>query len=187
MWNLWCSKEKEGTSGKCYRCTKKANTFKAKRLVEKGVPATSTRRPDHLNRQFLTTASTFPYSSKNSSAEHIHAFLYISLCAWVWVSQCVCMCVCVWVCVCVSVCVCVCECVSLFVMVSHINKVTICSAEEWVWVCVCEYVSVCDCLCEWVCVFVYVSVCVCVCLCEWVCLWWWTMLMKQEYVRLRNF
>ena len=37
-----------------------------------GVPATSTRRSDLLGRQFLITASTFPYSSKNSSAEHIH-------------------------------------------------------------------------------------------------------------------
>ena len=27
---------------------------------------------DHLNRQFLITASSFPYSSKNSTAEHIH-------------------------------------------------------------------------------------------------------------------
>ena len=47
--------------------------FKAKRLIERGVPATSNRCPDHLSRQFLTTASTFPYRSKNSSAEHIHA------------------------------------------------------------------------------------------------------------------
>ena len=36
------------------------------------VPVTSNRCPDHLSRQILTTASTFPYSSKNSSAEHIY-------------------------------------------------------------------------------------------------------------------
>ena len=51
--------------------------------------------------------------------------------------------------------------------------------------------------CEWVlcvCVFmserererVCVCVCVCVCLCEWICLWWWAMLIKREYVWLRN-
>ena len=50
---------------------KKPNMFKAKRLIEKGVPATSTRCSDHLIKQFLITAS-LPYSSKNSSAEHIH-------------------------------------------------------------------------------------------------------------------
>ena len=37
---------------------KKANMFKAKRLIEKGGT--------------LITASTFPHSSKNSSAERIH-------------------------------------------------------------------------------------------------------------------
>ena len=58
---------------KCsYRSTAKANLFKAKRLIEKGVPATSIRCPDHFSRQFLITASTFSYGSKNSSAEHIH-------------------------------------------------------------------------------------------------------------------
>ena len=46
--------------------------FKAKRLIEKGVPATSTRCSDHLSRQFLITASTFSHSSKNSLAEHIN-------------------------------------------------------------------------------------------------------------------
>ena len=40
----------------------------------------------------------------------------------------------------------------------------------------CECISVCVCVC----------VCVCViCLCVWVCLWWWAMLIKREYVRLR--
>ena len=52
---------------------KKGNTFKAKTLIERWVLGTSNRCPDHLSRQFLTTAPTFPYSSKNSSAEHIHA------------------------------------------------------------------------------------------------------------------
>ena len=43
---------------------KKANMFKTKRLIEKGVPAASTRCSDHLSRQFLITASTFPYVRK---------------------------------------------------------------------------------------------------------------------------
>ena len=59
---------------KCSYCsTKKANMFKARRLIEKEDTAISTRCSGHLSRQFLNTASTFPYSSKNSSAEHSHA------------------------------------------------------------------------------------------------------------------
>ena len=50
---------------------KKSNMFKAKRLIEKGVPPISTRCSDHLSRQFLITATSFPNSSKNSSDEHI--------------------------------------------------------------------------------------------------------------------
>ena len=46
--------------------------FKAKTLIEKVGTRYLNRCPDHLSRQFLTTASTFPYRSKNSSAEHIH-------------------------------------------------------------------------------------------------------------------
>ena len=91
----------------------------------------------------------FHTALKNSSAEHIHVFLYIFLCAWVWVRQYVC------VCVCVSVC-CLSMWVSLFVMVSHVNKARICSADEWLCVYVCEFVSVCVYLCEWVCVCVFV-------------------------------
>ena len=44
--------------------------LKQKYWSKRGVPTTSTRCSDHLGRQFLITASTFPYSSKNSSAEH---------------------------------------------------------------------------------------------------------------------
>ena len=86
---------------------KNANMFKTKRLIEKGggVPATSTRCSDHLGRQFLITASTFPYSSKNSLAEHIHAF-YTCLCEHERERkreererECVCVCVYVYVCV----------------------------------------------------------------------------------------
>ena len=148
--------------------------LKQKHWSKRWVLSTSNRCPDHLSRQFLTTASTFPYSSKNFSAEHIHAFLYVSLCAWVWMRQCVCVCECV-----------LCMWVSLFVMVSYGNKARICSAEEFVfvYVCVCEFVCVCVCLCECVCV----CVCVFVYVREWVCLWWWAMLKKSEYVRLRNF
>ena len=59
---------------KCsYRSIKKTNMFKVKTLIEKMGTRYSNRCPDHLSRQFLTTASTFPYSSKNSSPEHIHA------------------------------------------------------------------------------------------------------------------
>ena len=46
--------------------------LKQKGWSKSWVLVTSNRCPDHLSRQFLTTASTFPYCSKNSSAEHIH-------------------------------------------------------------------------------------------------------------------
>ena len=51
---------------------KKANMFRAKRLIVKGGTRNLNRCSYQLSRQFLITASTFPYSSKNSSAEHIH-------------------------------------------------------------------------------------------------------------------
>ena len=47
--------------------------LKQKDWSKRWVPVTWKRCPDHLSRQFLTTVSTFPYSSKNSSSEHIHA------------------------------------------------------------------------------------------------------------------
>ena len=162
---------------KCsYWSIKKANMFKAETLIEKvdtmylkQVPWSPQQTiPDHhLN---------FPYSFKNFSAEYIHAFLYISLCAWVWVHLCTCVC-------------CFSMWVILFVMVSHVNKARICSAEE----------SVCVCVCVWererergereivsVCVFVYVSECVRFSM--WVSEWASAFVMiKREYVRLRNF
>ena len=55
----------------------------------------------------------------------IDTFLYISLCALVWMRQSLCVCVCVCVCVCWSMWV------SLFVMVSHVDKAWICSAEKF--------------------------------------------------------
>ena len=52
-----------------------------------------------------------------------------------WVCVCVCefVCLCEWeyVCVCVCVCVCLCKWVSVFVMMSYVDKVWICSAEEF--------------------------------------------------------
>ena len=137
------------------RSIKRVICLKQKHWSKRWVLGNSNRCPDQLSRQFLTTASTFPYSSKNSSAEHIHAFLYS---------------------VCVSVC-CLSMWVSLFVMVRNVNKARICSAEERVCVCVCVYV--CECVCMCVCLSMWVS--------EWVCLWLWAMLIKREYVRLRNF
>ena len=98
--------------------------FKAKRLIEKGGPAISTSCPDNLSRQFLSTASTFPYSSKNSSAVHIDAF-YICLCVRERV------CVCVWVNESVCGCVCLSKWVNVFVRVRHVDKAWICSAEEF--------------------------------------------------------
>ena len=75
---------------KCsYRNIKRLICLKQKSLLEKGVPATSTIWPDHRS---ISTCS-----SKNSSAEHIHAFLCMSLCVWVcvfvseWVSERVCL------------------------------------------------------------------------------------------------
>ena len=116
-----------------YRNTKKANMFKAKRLI-----VTSNRCPGHLNRQFLTIASTFPYSSKNSSAEQIHAFFIhipVSVSVRVWVSVCECVSVYVFR---VSVCVHVSECVCVFIYVSecvcdgdHVDEAWICSAAEF--------------------------------------------------------
>ena len=47
--------------------------LKQKHWSKRWVPVTSHRCPDHLSRQFLIPASTFPYISKNSSAEHIRA------------------------------------------------------------------------------------------------------------------
>ena len=165
---------------------KRLTYLKQKDWSKRWVLVTSSRCPDHLSGQFLTIASTFPYSSKHSSAEDIHAFLYISLCERVWVRQCVC--VCVWVCV-----VLLCERVCLWWWDMLIKREYVWLRNECVCVCMCECfsmcVSVCVCLCVWVCVFVYVSECVCVfvCVSEWVCLWWWAMLIKREYVRLRNF
>ena len=82
---------------------KKANMIKAKRLIKimgtsylNLVPLSPQQTiPDH--------ASTFPYSSKNSSAKHIHAFLIqipvcISVSVCVNVSDCVCAYVSEWVC-----------------------------------------------------------------------------------------
>ena len=89
---------------KCsYRSIIKSYLFKAKDWSKRWVPATSNRCPDHLSRQFLTTASTFPYSSKNLSAEHITLF-YTHPCVHEheWVSE------------------------SVFVMVSHVDKAWIC-------------------------------------------------------------
>ena len=61
---------------KCYRSIKKDKRIiclKQKHWSKKWVLGTSNRCPAHFSRQFLTTDSTFPYSSKNSSAEHILA------------------------------------------------------------------------------------------------------------------
>ena len=55
--------------------------------------------------------------------------VYFCLCVWVWVfvyvSECVCLSM--WMCVCV----CLCKWVSVFVMMSHVDKAWICSAEEF--------------------------------------------------------
>ena len=152
--------------------------FKAKTLNEKVGTRYLKQVPWSPQQTIPTTASTFPYSSKNSSGKHIHAFLYVSLCAWVWVHLCVCECVhffFMWV--------------SLFVMVRHANKARRCLTEEWVCVCMCVCVWVCKCVCLSMCVSVCLSMCLClfVYVSEWVCLWWWAMLITREYVWLRNF
>ena len=95
--------------------------FKAKTLIEKGAPGTSTNCPDQLSRQFLTTASTFTCSSKNSSAEHIHVFYY----AYPYIREFGCEWVREWV----SICVCVSEWVSVFVWVSE--SITLYGSETW--------------------------------------------------------
>ena len=54
---------------------KKGNRIclKQKHWSKRWVLGTSNRCPDHLSRQFRAPPSTFTYSSKNPSAEHIHA------------------------------------------------------------------------------------------------------------------
>ena len=104
--------------------------LKQKGWSKRGCPTTSTRCPDHFIRQFLTTASTFPYCIKNSSAEDIRAF-YTCLC----VRECVCVCMCVYVCEWTSQCVTLCVFVYVsewvLIRVRHVGKVWICSAEEF--------------------------------------------------------
>ena len=124
-------KKRRVPAEKCsFRSIKRVICLKQKHWLKRWVLGTSNRCPDLLSRQCLTTTSTFPYSSKNSSAEHIHAFLYMSLRAWVWVPQCTHACVCVCVCarVCVraggraserALCVCAHACVHVFVYVSE--------------------------------------------------------------------
>ena len=103
--------------------------LKQKDLSNSGVPATSTRCPDHLSREFLTTASTFPYSTKNYSVERIHAF-YARPCVreWEWEREGVCVCVCV----------CVCERERERARVNESVSV----------VCVCVFIYVNDCVCK---------------------------------------
>ena len=69
-------KERRVPAEKCsYRSIKRVICLKQKHWSKRWVLGTSNRCHDHLSRQFLTTASTIPYSSKNSSAEHIHDVL----------------------------------------------------------------------------------------------------------------
>ena len=93
---------------KCsYRSIKRLICLKQKHWSKRWVLGTSNRCPAHLRSQFPATESTFPYSSKNSSAEHIHAF-YTCLSVCKCVCVCVCVCVCEWMCQCVCLCEWVC-------------------------------------------------------------------------------
>ena len=93
--------------------------LKQKDWSKRGVPATSTRCPDHLSRQFLTAPKI--------TQPNIFTFLHVSVC----VSLFVCVCVCV----CVSVCMCLSMWVSVFIRVRHVGKVCISSAEEFLVLC----------------------------------------------------
>ena len=139
------------------RSIKKVICLKEKHWSKRWVVGTSNRCPDHLSRHFLTTASTFPYSFKNSSAEHIHTFLYISLCAWVWVRERECVSVNAWAWVRGRECECEsanagvrvreCECVNASAWV-RVRECGCVSAGAWVRGCVLfVYVSefICDC------------------------------------------
>ena len=89
----------------CCRSTKKANVFKAKRRIEKGVPATSARCPDYLSRQFLTPPLPFHRATKIPQPNIFTLFI-------AYMTVCVCVCVCVydesvWKCVFVYVSECV--------------------------------------------------------------------------------
>ena len=144
--------------------------LKQKHWSKRCVPVTSNRCPDHLSRQFLTTASTFPYSSKNSSVEHINAFYtYPCMRECECASMSVWVCKCVWFCIWVRVCVCLCEWVCLWwwaMLIKHFYTYP-CVRE-------CQCVCVCVFLCVYVCVCLWLSVCVCVCVC--VCLSMWVSL-----------
>ena len=111
---------------------KKANTFKAKRLVEKGGSS-------YLNQVPWSPQQTIPDHRLYLSIQlqkflrrTYSRFLHMSLCAWECVCVCesewvsVCVCVCVWVCMCewMSQCVCVCLSmwVSVFVRVRQVDK-----------------------------------------------------------------
>ena len=99
---------------KCsYRSIKKANTFKAKRRVEK-------RGTSYLNQVPWSPQQTIPdlrlYLSiqlQKFLSRTYSRFLHMSLCAWICVCVCVCVCVCEWMSQCVSVCVSLCEWVCL--------------------------------------------------------------------------
>ena len=65
--------------------------------------------------------------------------LWVSVCLSMWVSVCVCVCVCV----------CLCKWVSVFVMMSHVDKVWICSAEEFLELHVKVEAVVRNCLLSW--------------------------------------
>ena len=79
---------------KCsYRSTKRLKCLYQEDWSKRGVPATSTRWPNHLNRQFLTTASNIHTAPKIPQPNIPRLFIHIPLCVSVSESVCVCVCV----------------------------------------------------------------------------------------------
>ena len=169
---------------------KRVISLKQKDWSNSGVPATSTRCPDHLSREFLTTASTFPYSTKNSSVERIHAF-YICPCVREWVRErerereSVCVCLSIWV--------------SVFVRVWHVDKAWGIFIAVWKGKCGGQELSVevirAHGWGSWYPSFrsmffalnmLPVCVSVCVSVSDWEYLWGWEILIMRGHVRLKN-
>ena len=104
---------------KCsFRSTKKANVFKAKRLVEKGGSSYLNQVPwspqqTIPDRRLYLSMQLQKFLSRTYSRFYTCLCVREFVCVCVCVCVCLCVCVCVWMNQCVSVCVCLCEWVCL--------------------------------------------------------------------------
>ena len=88
---------------------KRLMCLKQKDWSKTEVPATSTRCPDHLSRQYYSWPQPLPFHTapKIPQLNIFTLFIPICLCVREWVCVCVCVCVWVWVWVNESMCECV--------------------------------------------------------------------------------